>query len=127
MFIDAAKNAAAQAFNAVCDFLGIASPSKLFRDQVGKNMALGLGEGFEDNIPYDDIEDALAFDYNVPQFETEMSVSKVGTGDSAYAYGTGDNITINVYATERQDERKVAEEVQKQFVLWEKQRKAVFA
>lgn len=127
IIIDAAKNAAAQAFNAVCDFLGIHSPSRLFRDQVGKNMALGLAEGFEDYMPYDEIEDALSFDYNVPQFETEMSVSKVGTGDSAYAYGAGDNITINVYATERQDERKVAEEVQKQFVLWEKQRKAVFA
>lgn len=125
IIIDAAKNAAAQAFNAVCDFLGIASPSKLFRDQVGKNMALGLGEGFEDYMPYDEIEDALSFDYNVPQFETEMSVSKVGTED--VAYGAGDNITINVYATERQDERRVAEEVQKQFVLWERQRKAVFA
>ena len=123
---DAAKNAASRALEAAKNFLGIASPSKVFRDQVGKNMALGLGEGFEDNIPYDDIEDALAFDYNVPQFETEMSVSKVGTKDD-YAYRTGDNITINVYATERQDERKVAEEVQKQFVLWEKQRKAVFA
>ena len=88
-------------------------------------MALGLAEGFEDYMPYDEIEDALFFDYNVPQFETEMSVSKVGTDD--VAYGAGDNITINVYATERQDERRVAEEVQKQFVLWEKQRKAVFA
>lgn len=39
----------------------------------------------------------------------------------------GDTITINVYATDRQDEKKVAEEVQKQFVLWEKQRRAVFA
>lgn len=126
IIIDAAKNAAAQAFNAVCDFLGIHSPSRLFRDQVGKNMALGLAEGFEDYMPYDEIEDALSFDYNVPQFETEMSVSKVGTDDD-YAYRTGDNITINVYATERQDERKVAEEVQKQFVLWERQRKAVFA
>lgn len=125
IIIDAAKNAAAQAFNAVCDFLGIHSPSRLFRDQVGKNMALGLAEGFEDYMPYDEIEDALSFDYNVPQFETEMSVSKVGTDD--VAYGAGDNITINVYATERQDERRVAEEVQKQFVLWEKQRKAVFA
>ena len=28
-------------------FLGISSPSKLFADVVGKNMALGVGEGFE--------------------------------------------------------------------------------
>lgn len=30
------------------DLLGIASPSKVMADFVGKNMALGIGEGFED-------------------------------------------------------------------------------
>ena len=30
--------------------LGIHSPSRLFRDQIGKNIALGVGEGFTDNI-----------------------------------------------------------------------------
>lgn len=30
--------------------LGIKSPSKLFRDEVGKNIALGLGEGFSDEM-----------------------------------------------------------------------------
>ena len=29
---------------------GIKSPSKIFRDQVGKNMALGIGEGFTDEM-----------------------------------------------------------------------------
>ena len=29
---------------------GIASPSKLFRDQIGENLALGIGEGFEDEM-----------------------------------------------------------------------------
>lgn len=32
---------------AVKNFLGISSPSKLFADVIGKNMALGIGEGFE--------------------------------------------------------------------------------
>lgn len=32
------------------DFFGIESPSKLMRDEVGKNLALGVGEGFERNI-----------------------------------------------------------------------------
>lgn len=30
--------------------LGIHSPSRVFRDEVGKNIALGVGEGFEKNI-----------------------------------------------------------------------------
>lgn len=32
------------------DFFGIASPSKVMADVVGKNLALGMGEGFEDEI-----------------------------------------------------------------------------
>lgn len=31
-------------------FFGIHSPSKLMEDEIGKNLALGIGEGFEDNI-----------------------------------------------------------------------------
>lgn len=32
------------------DFFGIHSPSKVMADEVGKNLALGIGEGFADNI-----------------------------------------------------------------------------
>lgn len=49
--VDAAVSAAKSAFNAIKDFLGINSPSRLMRDQVGKYMALGMGVGFEKNIP----------------------------------------------------------------------------
>ena len=49
--IDAAASAAESALNWVKDKLGIHSPSKVFRDQVGKMMALGMGIGFEKNIP----------------------------------------------------------------------------
>lgn len=36
--------------NSVKNFLGIASPSKLFADEVGKNMALGVGVGWDKEI-----------------------------------------------------------------------------
>lgn len=32
------------------DFFGIKSPSRVMADEVGKNLALGIGEGFENNI-----------------------------------------------------------------------------
>ena len=32
------------------DFFGIHSPSAVMADEVGKNLALGIGEGFEENI-----------------------------------------------------------------------------
>lgn len=57
--VDAATNAAQSAFDAACDFLGIHSPSRLFRDEVGENMALGMAIGFDNNIPVDDINHAL--------------------------------------------------------------------
>lgn len=46
------------------DFFGINSPSRVMSDQVGKNLALGIGEGFEKNIGAvnDEITDAMDFD-----------------------------------------------------------------
>lgn len=48
---DAAANAASNALDWVKSKLGIHSPSRVFRDQVGKMIALGMGIGFEKNIP----------------------------------------------------------------------------
>ena len=46
------------------DFFGIHSPSDVMADQVGKNLALGIGEGFEKNIAgvNREITDAMNFD-----------------------------------------------------------------
>lgn len=53
--VSAAKEAASKALEAAKNFLGIHSPSRRFRDEVGKMMAQGMGIGFEDNVPVDDI------------------------------------------------------------------------
>lgn len=49
--ISVATSAASSALDAIKSKLGIHSPSRVFRDQVGKMMALGMGIGFEKNIP----------------------------------------------------------------------------
>lgn len=69
--VDAAKEAAGNALDSVKDFLGIESPSKVFRDQVGKYMALGIGVGFQDNIPLNDMQRAL--DLNVSRMSMNYS------------------------------------------------------
>lgn len=56
---DAAKSAAKSALDTAKNFLGIHSPSRVFRDQVGKMMALGMGMGFEKNIPFGDMNRSL--------------------------------------------------------------------
>lgn len=54
----------ASVLNGLKSFFGIASPSRLMADVVGKNIALGIGEGFEENIAAvnADITDAINFD-----------------------------------------------------------------
>lgn len=47
--ISAAKSAAQKALAAAKSFLGISSPSKLFRDEVGWFMGLGVAAGIEDS------------------------------------------------------------------------------
>lgn len=47
---DVARNAAKSALNAAKKFLGISSPSKVFRDEVGKQMAAGMALGVEGNM-----------------------------------------------------------------------------
>lgn len=36
--------------DSIKDFFGIHSPSSLFRDEIGENLALGVGEGFESTM-----------------------------------------------------------------------------
>lgn len=57
--VNAAVNAARNAVDTVKGWLGIASPSKRMRDEVGKMMALGTGIGFEENIPIDDMKESM--------------------------------------------------------------------
>lgn len=49
---EAAKEVAGSALDAAADFLGIHSPSRVFRDEIGRNIALGLAEGIRQNKDY---------------------------------------------------------------------------
>lgn len=57
------KNAAVAgvqaALNAAKKEAGIKSPSRLFRDEVGRYLALGMGVGFERNIPVKQMTDSM--------------------------------------------------------------------
>ena len=66
--VGAAKRAAKKALNAAKNFLGIHSPSTVFRDEVGKYMAQGMGVGFEENVPVDDMQDSI--EQSVNQMKT---------------------------------------------------------
>lgn len=56
-------------------FFGIHSPSKLFNQEIGKFLALGLGEGFEDNINdvFKDMQSAV--DFETQKLSTNLSTT----------------------------------------------------
>jgi len=48
---DAAMTAAKEAYQAIKDFFGISSPSKLMHDMIGINVSKGIAGGIMDGIP----------------------------------------------------------------------------
>lgn len=81
--------------NSLKSFFGIASPSKLMRDMVGKNLALGIGEGFTKNIGKvnDEIIDAMKFD------DARINVAATYSGTNGGSVGSDKTIVVNQYNT----------------------------
>ena len=101
---DAAREAARKALDAAKDFLGIHSPSTVFRDQIGKYMALGMAEGFEDNIPVDDMQNSLDGMVN------GLSTTKV-KGNNGNVVSTSDSYTFNIYQREGENDTEFARRI----------------
>jgi len=68
------------------NFFGIHSPSTLFRDQIGKNLALGIGEGFDDEMKNvaRSMENAIPTD-----FDANITANPSFAGFNAYAGAGG--------------------------------------
>ena len=78
--------------------LGIHSPSRVFAG-IGKNMALGVGEGWEDTFGdvQDEIDSSMDFgeaDYGITTSST--SIGDFGGSSSAYGYGGSQNVNVTV-------------------------------
>lgn len=80
---DAAKDAAQGALNGVKGLLGIHSPSRVFENEVGKMIDLGLAEGIENNAGQ--VTDAMKelSDSTVGTIQTDLMVNPVtGTAET---------------------------------------------
>lgn len=71
-------------------FFGIKSPSKVMEKIIGKNLALGIGEGFENNIGAvnDEIEKAMRLE------DTKINLVKTINGENG-----GKSVVVNQYNT----------------------------
>lgn len=108
---DAALSAARKAFNAVKGFFGIASPSKLMANEVGKYIPAGIAMGIKKNTK--PITDAMHDITDMTETAFGMNSSAFGTGYNAYApaYAGAAGTTINVYGAEGQSTREIAYQV----------------
>lgn len=94
MIISAAKEAASQAFAAAKAALGIKSPSRLFRAEVGYRISQGAALGITDGIPLmtramNDLTHATNTAFN--------SRLRMGAGSAGSGQGFGRQIVINQY------------------------------
>lgn len=109
--------------------LGIKSPSRVFRDQIGKQMAAGLGLGWEDEFGKvkSDIEDSLDFDD--ASVGINASIRKVGAGAAGMAYGGTSigNININIDGAKYSDEQSLASAIALEIQNMTDRRAAVYA
>ena len=119
MITNAAWTVARRALATAKSALGIHSPSKLFRDQVGKMIGEGMAAGIEDSTR--GVVDATktlgssavgAIDQNIM---TPIVQRVEQPGGTAISGNTTNSINIQVYAQPGQDVNSIAEAVMQRF------------
>lgn len=90
------KDSCQEVLDTVTDFFGIASPSKVFRDVVGKNLGLGVVEGFKNTMSKSAEEMAKSADISSTVSFTSSAVndSQMGIANVQVSFG---NVTITGY------------------------------
>lgn len=95
--LDTAKNVAGKVVKGFEKLFGIASPSKLFRDQIGLNLADGIGVGFEKEMKKvsKDMQNAMPTD-----FDTAINATASGVTSGNKTTNNSSNTTVNYYISD---------------------------
>lgn len=118
--VDAVKNLGKNMLDGIKGFFKIKSPSQVMRDQVGKFLALGIGEGFTAAMPKavagmvaeakeatKSIADVISAGSIDGSINGSLTTEASGSGISGSNY----NFTVIVNGTEGQDIRELAKAV----------------
>ena len=107
---NALMNIAQSAWQSIKSFFGIASPSKLMRDTIGKYIPMGMAEGIEGNADYvqDAMADLASSAVSMPITGTLLAdpVGEMARGSTTTNMG---GVTINVNASDYPDPMALAE------------------
>lgn len=127
---DAAWNIASSALNAIKGFFGIASPSKVMRDEVGRFIPSGLAVGIEANTkPVENAMHSLS-DMTTNSLQRDISAALApGSTEPAYTptASSGVVVTVNVYGAPGQDVMSLARAVSRVLQDELEQKELVFA
>ena len=95
--LDTVKETAEKVVNGVKSFFGIHSPSTLFRDEIGLNMAAGIGVGFENEMDKvaKDMQNAIPTD-----FDTAINATASGVMSGNKTINNSSNTTVNYYISD---------------------------
>lgn len=127
--VDRIRGMGTRITNAIKRVFGIASPSKVWADQIGQYLPLGMYEGFEDSMS--DVESDIISDMN--GLTTDMSATVQANGVQGAAVLDNNenvnmgNISINIYPTEGMNARDIAEAVGQRLEEMTRRRSAVYA
>lgn len=124
----AAKNAANAALAAAKKALGIASPSKVMRDEVGKFIPSGLAVGIESNTkPLTDAMHDLS-DLTTNTLQADLNVSGAVPAVSTAKRSDGIiNVTFHVYASANQNVDELADILMEKLQFAVAKKEACFA
>lgn len=114
--VSTAADMAKQALNAAKHALGIHSPSRVFRDQVGKYITQGIGVGMEKETGYlsrssDSVKNSLLSDWQNVNLNSNLTsgINSSSQGVSTDTIGT--NNVFNITANTKADASAIASEV----------------
>lgn len=127
LLAEAAASVARNALNTIKSVLGINSPSKVFKKEVGHWIPPGIGEGFEETMPelnadmrkslmhtIDDASSAVASEIGVANRRLSGSGGSPGGSDEPRVVTNENGITVIVYYTgtgEQEDIKRIGRQI----------------
>ena len=91
----AALDAVSNAWNAMTGWLGIKSPSKKAKRVIGRNWALGIGEGFEENMPEDEMIGSV--ESTMKNMQNALTMEPLGIPVTSANENNGGNMMAALY------------------------------
>ena len=126
---NALMNIARSAWNSIKSFFGIASPSKLMKNTIGKYIPMGMAEGIDDNAKFvtEAMQNMAEEAVNIPvsaELAYNGTLGSDPVSNSTTNYG---GVTININASDYEDPRALAEYIKDYLTNGIKRNEEVFA